>query len=174
MIAYGTWEHQVDATGTIRRIQALAWNGWPLTWLSGRLGGDSTHARKILARAGTVAAATERAVRALYDELWNQEPPVSTAWDRRAVAKAREHARQRGWVPPMAWDDDEIDDPDAQPADGWERGDRRGYGVLAEEAAELARQDEHPEMIAVRLVTSVKSVERTLIRAAAKEQGLAA
>jgi hypothetical protein len=163
-IAYGRWEHQADSTGTRRRIQALAYCGWPLTWLSARLGGDPTHARKILERT-RVTAATERAVRALYDELWDAGPPVVTVWDRRAVAKAREDARARGFVPPLAWDEDAIDDPQASPAEGWQRGDGREYGSLTEEAVELARQDEHPEMIALRLGASQKTVERTLVRA---------
>lgn len=172
MIAYGRWEHQVDATGTRRRIEALVWCGWSLARLSARLGTSDSHARKILT-SRRVAAATERAVRELYRELWSQAPPEAAPYDRRAASRARSFARARGWVPPAAWDDDEIDDPAARPAEGWERGDRREYGALAEEAAELAGHGEHPEMIAVRLAASVKTVERTLIRAAAK-QGLAA
>lgn len=168
MIAYGQWEHPVDATGTRRRIQALAWLGWSLARLSARLGGDESHARKILG-SSWVTAATERAVRELYDELWDQAPPEDGPYDRRAASRARNYARARGWVPPLAWDDDEIDDPAGRPADGWQRGERRGWGVLAEEAAELAGQGDHPEMIAARLAASVKTVERTLARGAARE-----
>jgi hypothetical protein len=168
LIAYGRWEHRVDATGTRRRVQALAWCGWSLARLSARLGGDESLARKILRRR-QVTAATARAVRELYDELWDQAPPEDDPWDARAAVRARNYARTRGFAPPQAWDDDEIDDPAASPAEGWERQGKRRYGSLTEEAVELNAQGEHPEMIAARLGSSVTTVQRTLERVAAKE-----
>lgn len=164
MIAYGRWEHPVDATGTRRRLQALVWCGWSLARLSARLGGNDELARKILGHR-RVTAATERAARVLYGELWDQAPPEDGPWDRRAAARARNYARRHGFVPPAAWDDDEIDDPAATPADGWERQGKRRYGVLAEEAVELTVLREHPEAIAVRLGVTPETVERTLQRA---------
>lgn len=32
------------------------------------------------------------------------------------VRRARRHATAQGWPPPLAWDDDDIDNPDASPA----------------------------------------------------------
>ena len=174
MIASGEWEGLADGTGARRRIQALVYGGWPLTWLSARLGGDSTLARKILARRCGLTAATDRAVRALYDDLWDQEPPAVTTWDRRAVAAARKHAREHGWVPALAWDEDPgphfIDDPAAVPVPGCVRGERREWGAVAADAAELDAQGEIPEMIAQRLGVTVKTVERTLQRALSAER----
>ena len=56
----------------------------------------------------TVAPATARAVEDLYDRAWQGPRRPSTASRRRAVTA--------GWAPPLAWDDDTIDDPAASPA----------------------------------------------------------
>lgn len=169
LIAYGRWDGRIDATGTKRRIQALMRNGWSMALLSARLGYSRQVLRKQLLEGNWVTAATVTQVCALYDELWDQAPPEGDRFERRAATMARRFAAERGWPPPLAWDDDEIDNPDARPADRWERARGRAWGALAEEAAELAAQGEHPEMIAIRLAASVKSVERTLTRAAARE-----
>lgn len=105
---------RVDATGTQRRIQALAANGWPLTWLSARLG----LAPDVMgARLGRTYVTPETAdqVRRLYDDLWDVAPPAATRDEKGAVSRARTYAQRHGWVPPMAWDDDMIDDPNAKP-----------------------------------------------------------
>lgn len=168
MIAYGRWEGLHDATGTQRRIQALMWNGWSMGLLSARAGCTRQTLRRLLLGRTRVAPSTAARIRVLYAGLWDQAPPARNRLEKRAVTDARRYARERGWVPPAAWDDDEIDDPAARPAGGWERGEGREYGALAEEAAELAGHGEIPEMIAVRLVASLASVERTLSRVAAK------
>ena len=93
-----------------------------------------------------------------------------TAWDRRAVAKAREYARENGFAPPQAWDDDPgphfIDDPAATPVPGWER-EGREWGVATADTVELAGYGVAPDLIAARLGTTVKTVKRTLERAKA-------
>jgi hypothetical protein len=62
-----------------------------------------------------VRAGTARAVCALYDELWDQPPPEGTHRDKIAASRARNRAAAHGWPPPLAWDDDTIDDPDVVP-----------------------------------------------------------
>lgn len=42
--------------------------------------------------------------------------PFSLAWEKVAIANAKRAALRHGWLPPLAWDDDTIDDPAASPA----------------------------------------------------------
>ena len=172
LIACGQWEGYADATGTRRRLQALMRCGWPLARLSARLG-VSRELEAIVRPGGppAIRAFTARAVAALYDELWDQVPPRQGRQYRAGSTRAVNRAVAEGWPPPQAWEDDPgphcIDDPAAVPAPGWERQDRREWGALAEEAAELGAQGENPEMIAARLGASVGTVTRTLERAKA-------
>lgn len=169
---------RVDPAGTRRRVEALMCGGWSMRLLSDRIGGPARRLQAVMAREERVTAVIARQVRDLYDELWCQGPPEGTVVERRAATAARRRARVLGFVPAGAWDDDPgphcIDDPAAVPVPGWERKGRREHGSLTEEAAELAGQGEHPEMIAARLETSVKSVERTLTRIGQDREGRAA
>lgn len=54
-------------------------------------------------------------VRTLYDQIWNVPPPSGTQYERSASKRARTLANRNGWPPPLAWDDDEIDDPTMGP-----------------------------------------------------------
>lgn len=124
MIAYGRWEHQVDATGTRRRLQALMRCGYSLPVLAARLGCSRQELRRKLHERGTVTAATARAVADLYDDLWDQPPPGSSRQEKCSASRSRNYARERGWPPPAAWDDDPgphfIDDPAAVPSPLWD------------------------------------------------------
>jgi transcriptional regulator with XRE-family HTH domain len=126
----------VDATGTHRRVQALVACGWSQLKLAERLGMLRSNFGTMMNNA-KVHAGTARAVGALYDELWDQAPPEAEWRDKIAASRSRNYAAARGWAPPAAWDD--IDDPDASPADGWRRGpDKPLRGAeLAAEAREL-------------------------------------
>jgi lambda repressor-like predicted transcriptional regulator len=164
MAAYGR-DSLASAAGTQRRLQALMRCGWSLGLLSARLGQSRQVLRLTLHRSERVTAATARAVRELYDELWDQPPPEGNRFERRAATMARQYARERGWPLPAAWDDDEIDDPAAAPAEGWERRDGvRRWGVLAEDAAHLLAAGEEPEWVAERLGVSPKTLGTVLMR----------
>ncbi len=96
----------VDSTGTARRVRALVALGYTWTDLSRHLGVDPSTIRWLGARPRpTVRLRTAAAVTALYDEL-------STTPGGKAYAYTI--ARKNGWPPPLAWDDDTIDDPQAQ------------------------------------------------------------
>lgn len=105
----------VDATGTRRRTEALACLGWPVQEQARMAGmGPANHHRRVFA-GPTVSARCERAIRALFDRL--QATPAPDGWVSR---RTRAWAASRGFAPPLAWDDETIDDPAAR-----SRGTRR-------------------------------------------------
>lgn len=128
----------VDATGTRRRLHALVAIGWSQAKLGERLGIAPAGMSQVMRREH-VTAGTARAAAELYEELWNRLPPEGGQREKIAAARARNSARQNGWVPPMAWDDDQIDLPAGNPADSWQRvpSPRHRAVELAEDAAEL-------------------------------------
>ena len=127
-----------------------------------------------LLRGDQVTAGTARAVAEAYSQLWDKAPAERDHREKIAAARARNHARERGWAVPMAWDDAEIDKPEGKPAEGWRREPRRNHrsGELAEDAAELFRQGYTREQAAERLGVSPDALEQALRRAqrAAEEE----
>lgn len=101
----------VDGTGTARRVQALVALGWTMAGIAARIGMTPANFTPVAHGRRTITPRTRRAVADVYDELWDQQPPVS-----RGTSFARSYAARRQWVPPLAWDDDTIDDPAATPA----------------------------------------------------------
>lgn len=94
------------ATGTRRRMQALAAVGWPLSWLEKESGLPGGHGHR-LAHAGDeqrVTVQTAQAVAAVYDRLWNADP-LEAGVPAAASTRIRNVAARRGWLPPLAWDD---------------------------------------------------------------------
>uniref|UniRef100_UPI003F491853 hypothetical protein n=1 Tax=Pseudonocardia sp. CA-138482 TaxID=3240023 RepID=UPI003F491853 len=98
--------HTIDGTGSARRLQALAAIGWPVVALAERLGAHPVHVRYIRCARTPVRVRTHEAILALYRELSEKPGPHS---------RSARHAARRGWAPPIAWDDDTIDDPAAAP-----------------------------------------------------------
>jgi transcriptional regulator with XRE-family HTH domain len=158
----------VDATGTRRRLQALVASGWSRSKLGERLGIEPTEMSQTLRRE-RVTAGRAQAVADLYDELWKRQPPESEWRDKIAAARSRNYAREHGWAPPLAWDDDQMDQPDAQPAEGWRRSasTRRTAAELAEEAADVMRQGHTIDQAAERLGVHRSAIEHATRRAAA-------
>lgn len=106
--------HVVDGTGTGRRLQALVAIGWSMSRLGERLGISVTNMGRVVA-GEPVTAARALAVRALFEELWNKPQEGHDQRSRISANRARNYAKARCWVPPMAWDDETIDDPNATP-----------------------------------------------------------
>jgi hypothetical protein len=105
-----------DGTGTRRRLRALASLGWTSQAMADRLGWELRNFSQVINNDSRgVTGATERKVRRLYDELWDQVPPQETPGKRGAVVRARNRAARNGWVSPLAWDDATIDDPKTRP-----------------------------------------------------------
>lgn len=99
----------VDSAGTRRRLQALAAIGWSTTRLATELGVAQQRVSELQAHTARVQAQLAARVSRLYDRLWN----VALAWP--GAAACRVYAAGKGYVPPLAWDDDTIDDPAAEP-----------------------------------------------------------
>lgn len=97
----------VPAVGTIRRVRALARLGWTFAHIIAA-GGSAIHRLDQLKNQEWVTERFAAAVHTAYEALSMTPGPSKYTAGRAARA---------GWAPPLAWDDDTIDDPDAQPVD---------------------------------------------------------
>lgn len=94
-----------DATGTIRRAQALHLIGYPMYQIAQGVPMATNHLGRLLHRQpATVRLSIANGMTALYKELrWRPGPSQFSPFA----------ARRNGWHGPLAWDD--IDDPNCQP-----------------------------------------------------------
>ncbi len=161
---------RIDATGTQRRVQALVAKGWAQARIAEQLGMNRTNLSQLMT-AGHVTQAMADRVRAVTERMWDTEPPATTRAERIDRTRALRIARERNWAPLAAWDDGDIDNPAAKPADGWRRPERRtrpGAELLAE-ADELARMGLDRNQAAERLGVSRDALDAAYSRAARKE-----
>jgi len=96
----------VPSVGAVRRVQALMALGWRKTDLQAEgvpTGQLVTRSRDLISVEGW------RQVRDVYDRLSMTLGPSQAARDRAAA---------RGYLPPLAWDDERIDNPRATPQRG--------------------------------------------------------
>jgi Zn-finger nucleic acid-binding protein len=107
----------VDATGTTRRLQALARAGYPSRYIAAELSlsHDLRVRRWRSGRYHQVWRSSEVLVKYLYDRLWDTDGPSA------AVSR---WASQQGWEPFEAWTEETIDDPLAK---AWAELDRADY-----------------------------------------------
>ncbi|MEK6443704.1 helix-turn-helix domain-containing protein [Pseudonocardia sp. T1-2H] len=96
----------VLAVGSRRRVQALAANGHPLGSIVEPVGVYNIHNLRTMVEKATLRAEYQRAIFALYEQLEHVPGPSK---------RARTWAGKNGWVGPMAWEPETIDDPDAGP-----------------------------------------------------------
>ncbi|MGI0521806.1 hypothetical protein ABY45_14620 [Microbacterium maritypicum] len=123
----------IPSRGAHRRLQALVARGWSQSKLAERLGIDRGNFGVMMQRA-RVSVALHRQVEKLFEDLWDQLPP-RTAWrDSIAYSRTIRYARERRWLPPLAWDD--IDNDVEPPVQDDE-------GGIDEMAVVLAMQGEH-------------------------------
>lgn len=106
----------IDATGTRRRLQALSALGYSYAKLGRMLGGISAQAVAQQATIRkTVTKETAARTKAIYDKLSMVKPERNPTERGNHVKRTQTLASRQGFVPPLAWDDDEIDDPMAFP-----------------------------------------------------------
>jgi hypothetical protein len=157
----------VPIIGARRRIQALMAIGWRHQDLTPMLGFRSAN---IVHQEGRwVSRQKHDAVKDLYDRIWNQRGPAG-AQSMTRIAKA-------GYAPPLAWDDDSIDDPNATPDLGVEVHKHgpadedavRFSEVLVENVEFLLRTGIGWEGIPGRLGMEPAAVERSLYRSGRRD-----
>lgn len=153
----------VDATGTRRRLQALGAVGWSCMKIAPYLGIDASGV--VRARTAVrVHARRAREVAAVYDRLWDRPPPMGTVAERAAATRARRFAAERGWPPPLAWDDDSIDDPAAEPEGAGYAPPAMGKLPEPAEIQHLVQGGDSIEVLADRYGVNVRSIREKLSR----------
>lgn len=95
----------LPAIGTGRRIRGLSVMGWSQSYLAERMGVQLQTVNAAL-RNRVVSSRHAATIGALFDELHLSRGPSGLTVSR-ALAK--------GWLPPLAWDEELIDDPETTP-----------------------------------------------------------
>lgn len=101
---------KADATGTRRRLQALAVTGHSIRSIARQLDASYSNLWKI--RSGeraVIDTSTRDAVAALYRVLISKAPPEGTRAQRIAVTHTRDFAVAQKWHGPGEWDDIDTD-----------------------------------------------------------------
>lgn len=123
--AHGT----VPSIGAQRRVQALMALGWPKQELEAA-GIPST--QLVTRPRSQVSVEGWRQVKDVYDELSMTRGPSELT---------RSRAIARGYPPPLAWDDDTLDDPHATP----HQGTGTGTGTVLDNVAVARAVASHPK-----------------------------
>jgi hypothetical protein len=116
----------VDATGTRRRVQALLAIGHTIIGIAAEASVDQSVIIDILNGYPNVRGITADRIAAAYDWLAHRPP---TTGRESAATVSRNRAARNGWAPPITWDDDTIDDPDAFPEWTGKCGTPQGYAA---------------------------------------------
>jgi hypothetical protein len=118
-----------DACGARRRLQGLVALGHCPAELARQAGITQARTHRLLAgQTRRVSPELHASVAGLYEQMWNQPPAGQTRREHAAAEAARRRAEAAGWPPPMALDDDRIDDPAYRPRTAW----RRAAGLPAQ------------------------------------------
>lgn len=97
---------KVPAVGTARRLQGLAAIGYDNRFLAQRLGASEVSVWRWMSQSQRVEVWAAKAVVELFNELQMIPCPSS---------RSRTRAAKFGWLPPFAWDEEDLDNPDAEP-----------------------------------------------------------
>jgi len=158
--------------GVRRRLRALTARSWspqaiadqtgiPAPLISSQLGKNPRH----------LTPDQSLAIVNAYDKIWDHDPPARTHDQREACELARSRAASRGWAPPQAWDDAQIDHPDGRPSPDWKprnRTTRRAVDIV--EDAQFVRdhggyRGADNTQIAMRLGVSRDQLDQAYCRA---------
>lgn len=133
----------IPATGTVRRVRALMTLAHTCRAISQACQIDhSTLSDLLTGRLDAVSIGLANRVADGYRTLSRTTG---------ASARSRNRATRERWAPPAAWDDDTIDDPNAQPEYGRELSFHERAELRREEIIHFAWHGDTPEQILARL-----------------------
>lgn len=107
-VILGQWVGRSDPIGTTRRLRALIAIGYTQAALAKEVNLNTTWLNKLVNKHDGYKVNPSTAIR--VDEAYRRLSMTPGPHDR-----ARRFAKARGWAPPLAWDEDTIDDPAAKP-----------------------------------------------------------
>ena len=136
----------VDAGAAQRKLQALVALGWTQGSIGARIGVSASNMTATITGQPQMTARRVRAIGRVYAELHMTPGPS---------VRARNDARRKGWLPPLAWDDIDA----GTLADG-------AYGgcLTCADIAHLLDAGETPEAIAARMSLQGKGSLDTHLR----------
>jgi transcriptional regulator with XRE-family HTH domain len=130
-ITLGKWIPRGEVTGSARRLQALVAIGYTQAEIARQMGTHESWVSRLVGGYGRqVNAETVARIKEVYDRLAMTPGPSD---------RARRHAHKHNWAPPLAWDEDTIDDPAAKPDVGVHR--PLGFAERYTEERELGYND---------------------------------
>lgn len=139
-VRLGLGPQHIDPMGTRRRLQGLFALGFTAVDVGHELGVSPSRVMQLaVGYWEKTHVDTAARVADLY-KRWSM--PIPASWGGTGVAmptgwradRQRRWAKKKGWAPPLAWEDDTIDDPNSKPV-GVEFGGRRVKDETLDEAA---------------------------------------
>lgn len=105
----------VTAVGLTRRVRALTALGWSAAQIAAAAS-VNVDTVKVYRRGERIEVhGTARRIAERYDAMSMTRPPSTGRYERASTSRARAEAIRHGWAPPLAWDEQTIDDPTAVP-----------------------------------------------------------
>lgn len=141
----------VLSIGARRRVEALVAMGYSQRWICEQIGVKDGNLRPTFFTKKRCVARHWIAVRDLYDAYAMKPGPSD---------RARRLAKKNGYAPPLAWDDDAIDDPHARPHTGTDP-----YGADVDDIVWLVRCGGTWDSISARLGIGRDAIDKSLRRA---------
>jgi len=121
----------IPSNGTTLRLRALFALGHTYARIGAELGFTTEAARRLAAHPPPLIRATTAArITRLYDAWSMTLPPATTRSETKSATYARNLAARKGWLPPLALDDDRLDDPTYTPRRTVERGVTYDHAVV--------------------------------------------
>lgn len=140
----------ISGVGSTRRLRALIADGYTSRQIAAAIGCYPRSLSGLIV--GSQHIVTARKARAIADAFNHLQLIPGTS------SRSRLRAQRNGWAPPLAWDEDAIDDPKATPAAA------TGQSSFVDRYRDARATGRNPDQIAQLLGIKPKSLERQLSR----------